>query len=163
MACSFSHMGPLGDKVKAGYDPPMKKPKAKKVGAGPPETLPPMVADMEAIAKAAMKTIPGELRRHVDGVVIQVVDFPDRETEMEMGLESPFDLLGLYRGVSLNHKSIAHTPDGVDMIFLYRRPILDYWCETGEDLALLVRHVLIHEIGHHFGFSDTDMERIENA
>jgi predicted Zn-dependent protease with MMP-like domain len=78
-----------------------------------------------------------------------------------MELESPFDLLGLYRGVSLDNKSVMATPSDLDMIYLYRRPLLDYWCESGEDLAHLVRHVLIHEIGHHFGFSDDDMEAIE--
>ena len=78
-----------------------------------------------------------------------------------MGLESPFDILGLYRGVPLPHKSVADPRPITDMIFLYRRPILDYWCETGEDLYRVVRHVLIHEIGHHFGFSDDDMERLE--
>jgi len=93
--------------------------------------------------------------------VIRVEDFPDAETEQEMGLEDPFELLGLYRGVSLQHKSTLYTHDDVDMIFLYRRPILDYWCETGEDLTHIVRHVLIHEVGHHLGLSDEDMERIE--
>ena len=116
---------------------------------------------METMARAALKTIPEKLRRHVRGVAIRVEEFPDAETEREMGLESPFDLLGLYRGVSLDRKSVSDTPADVDMIFLYRRPILDYWCETGEDLAHVIRHVLIHEIGHHFGLSDEDMERIE--
>lgn len=125
-------------------------------------TIVPGLAEMEAIAQAALKTIPEALRRNVDGVVIRVEDFPDAQTEKEMGLESPFDLLGLYRGVSLDRKSIADTPEDMDMIFVYRRPILDYWCETGEDLAHVVRHVLIHEIGHHFGLSDDDMQRIED-
>jgi predicted Zn-dependent protease with MMP-like domain len=80
-----------------------------------------------------------------------------------MGLDSPFDLLGLYRGVALPLKSVSDPRPDIDMIFLYRRPILDYWCESGDDLFELVRHVLIHEIGHHFGFSDADMDRIENA
>ncbi len=80
-----------------------------------------------------------------------------------MGLDSPFDILGLYRGVALPHKSVSDPRPALDMIFLYRRPILDYWCESGEDLSDVVRHVLIHEIGHHFGFSDSDMERIENS
>ncbi len=93
--------------------------------------------------------------------MISVEEFPDEETEEAMGLDSPFDILGLYRGVALPHKSVSDPRPNVDMIFLYRRPILDYWCETGEDLDRLVRHVLIHEIGHHFGFSDEDMERIE--
>lgn len=124
-------------------------------------TVAPGLADIEAIAWAAFKTIPEELRRHVRNVVIRVDEFPDEETEREMELESPFDLLGLYRGVSLDRKSVSEIPEGPDMIFLYRRAILDYWCETGEDLGHVVRHVLIHEIGHHFGLSDEDMERIE--
>lgn len=124
---------------------------------------PPTLADLEDMADAAFATIPEELRQHVDGVAIRIEDFPDRETEIEMGLESPFDLLGLYRGISLDRKSVAWTPTDVDMIFLYRRPILDYWCETGEPLMRIVRHVLIHEIGHHFGLSDDDMEHIERA
>ncbi len=122
---------------------------------------PPSLADIEAITRAELATLPPELARHVRGVVVRVEEFPDQETEREMELASPFDLLGLYRGVSLDRKSVADIPEDVDMIFLYRRPLLDYWCESGEDLARLVRHVLIHEIGHHFGFSDDDMERIE--
>lgn len=125
--------------------------------------LAPDIADMERIADAAFRRIPEALRRHVDGVMIRIDDFPDQETEREMGLESPFDLLGLYRGVSIDRKSVSDTATDIDMIFLYRRPILDYWCETGEDLERVVRHVLIHEIGHHFGLSDEDMERIEAA
>ncbi|MCB2102553.1 MAG: metallopeptidase family protein, partial [Rhodobacterales bacterium] len=112
-------------------------------------------------ARVAMDTLPMRLRRHVDGVVIRVAEFPDEETEAEMGLESPFDLLGLYHGVAIGHKSVSDPHAGIDMIFLYRRPILDYWCETGEDLFHIVRHVIIHEIGHHFGFSDDDMDRLE--
>ena len=122
---------------------------------------PPSLDDIHAIAMEALGTIPEPLRRRADGVVIRVEDFPDAETEREMGLASPFDLLGLYRGVSLDRKSVSDTPDDLDMVFLYRRPILDYWCETGGPIAHIVRHVLIHEIGHHFGLSDADMERIE--
>jgi predicted Zn-dependent protease with MMP-like domain len=124
---------------------------------------PPGLADLEALAQRALATIPGELKRHLGPVVIRVDDFPDEETEDEMGLESPFDILGLYRGVALPNKSVSSVLPNIDMIFLYRRPILDYWCETGEDLEHVVRHVLIHEIGHHFGLSDDDMERIEEA
>jgi predicted Zn-dependent protease with MMP-like domain len=122
---------------------------------------PPSLADLEALAEHALAVIPDELKRHMGPVVIRVDEFPDEETEDEMQLESPFDILGLYRGVALPFKSGSGTQPAMDMIFLYRRPILDYWCETGEALAAIVRHVLIHEIGHHFGFSDADMERIE--
>jgi len=121
----------------------------------------PGLAEVEAMARAALATIPDELRRHVGDVIIRVDDFPDAETEREMNLETPFDILGLYRGVSLDRKSVHDTPDDLDMIFLYRRPILDYWCETGEELNHVIRHVLIHEIGHHFGLSDADMDHIE--
>ena len=124
---------------------------------------PPSLADLENLAQQALATIPEELRRHVGDVVIRVEEFPDEETEEEMDLDSPFDLLGLYRGVALPHQSVMSQRNDLDMIFLYRRPLLDYWCETGEDLAAVVRHVLIHEIGHHFGFSDEDMKRIENG
>jgi predicted Zn-dependent protease with MMP-like domain len=123
---------------------------------------PPDLADLETMARAALETIPGVLRERVDGVVIRVEDFPDRETEAEMELESPFELLGLYRGVPFGAKGVGDVPHDMDMIFLYRRPLLDYWCETGEDIFRLVRNTLIHEIGHHFGFSDEDMERIES-
>jgi predicted Zn-dependent protease with MMP-like domain len=121
----------------------------------------PTLADIEALALEALRTIPRELRQHVGDVVIRIEEFCDEETEREMELDSPFDLMGLYRGVAMPHKSVDAVPHGPDMIFLYRRPLLDYWCETGEDLAHLVRHVMIHEIGHHFGFSDEDMEAIE--
>src|SRR5579859_7912340 len=123
--------------------------------------LAPTLADLDALAATALETIPAELKRFVGSVVIRVEEFPDDETIAEMELESPFDILGLYRGVALPHKGSAATASAVDMIFLYRRPMLDYWCETGEELTHIMRHVLIHEIGHHFGFSDDDMTRIE--
>jgi predicted Zn-dependent protease with MMP-like domain len=125
------------------------------------ERTPPTLADIEALARRALGSIPRRLKKHLGPVVIRVEEFPDEETEAAMDLDSPFDILGLYRGVALPHKSVSDPRPNLDMIFLYRRPILDYWCESGEDLARLVRHVLIHEIGHHFGFSDEDMERIE--
>lgn len=126
-------------------------------------TIAPTLDDMQDMARRAFAQIPTELTAQVNGVVIRLDEFPDEETEREMELDSPFDLLGLYRGVALNEKSILDAPQDVDMIFLYRRPILDYWCESGEDLQHLIRHVLIHEIGHHFGFSDADMDAIEAA
>ena len=125
--------------------------------------LPPSLADLEALAARALATLPRRFKRHLGPVVVRVEEFPDRQTERAMRLDSPFDILGLYRGVALPLKSVSDPRPQLDMIFLYRRPILDYWCETGEDLFGVVRHVLIHEIGHHFGFSDDDMERIENS
>ncbi len=124
-------------------------------------TTAPSLDDIERIATAALATIPEVLRRQVAGVVMRVDEFPDAETERDMELQSPFDILGIYRGVPFGEKSSAAVVHQPDMIFLYRRPILDYWCETGEDLEHLIRHVLIHEIGHHFGFSDADMEALE--
>jgi predicted Zn-dependent protease with MMP-like domain len=121
----------------------------------------PDLAEIEAIAAAAFETIPEELARHVEEVIIRVEDFPDAETEEEMELETPFDLLGLYRGRPLSAKNVSDVVTDIDMIFLYRRPLLDFWCDSGEELEHLVRHVLIHEIGHHFGYSDEDMERLE--
>jgi predicted Zn-dependent protease with MMP-like domain len=126
-------------------------------------STPPSLADLEAMAREQLSAIPEELRRHLGDLVIRVDDFPDEETMEEMDLESPFDLLGLYRGVDLLQRSVMDQPMALDMICLYRRPLLDYWCETEEDLTRIVRHVLIHEIGHHFGFSDDDMERIEQG
>ena len=122
---------------------------------------PPSLEQMETIARLQLDRIPNELRCHVEGVVIRIADFPDDETMDMMGLETPFDLLGLYHGVAIGNKSISDPTPGVDMIFLYRRALLEYWCASGEDLGHIIRHVLIHEIGHHFGLSDADMERIE--
>ncbi len=123
-------------------------------------TTAPTLDEIEEIARAAFDTLPEAFRALVTDIVYRVDDFPDTETEEEMGLASPFDLLGLYRGTPIGEKGSGAYP-AVDMIFLYRRPLLDYWCEVDEDLTHLVRHVLIHEIGHHFGLSDDDMERIE--
>ena len=122
---------------------------------------PPSLADLEALASRALASIPRRFRQHLGQVVVRVEEFPDKETERAMRLDSPFDLMGLYRGVAMPQKSVSDPQPGIDAIFLYRRPILDYWCETGEDLADVVRNIVIHEIGHHFGFSDEDMERIE--
>jgi predicted Zn-dependent protease with MMP-like domain len=123
----------------------------------------PGLADLEAMARDAFATLPARFKGPLADVLIRVEEFCDEETEAELGLDSAYDLLGLYRGVSLDRKSVLDSPSDVDMIFLYRRPILDYWCESGEDLGHVVRHVLIHEIGHHFGLSDEDMQRIEDT
>ncbi|MEK9672182.1 MAG: metallopeptidase family protein [Rhodospirillaceae bacterium] len=129
----------------------------------PAYTSAPTLTDFQDMAEDAYALIPDELRRHTAGVIIRIEDFPDADTEDEMDLESPFDLLGLYRGVAVTQKSVSDPGAEPDMVFLYRRPILDYWCETGEDLSHLIRHVLIHEFGHHFGYSDADMDCIEQA
>lgn len=126
-------------------------------------TAPPSAADIETIADREYGRIPAFLRAQVDAVVIRVDEFPSDEVREDMALESPFDLLGLYQGVSLDRGGVGDVRHDVDMIFLYRRPLLDYWIETGDALEDIVRHVLIHEIGHHFGLSDDDMERIEAA
>lgn len=122
---------------------------------------PPSLDDLAAIGEAELRRLHPALGRFIDGVPVQVADFPDDETLDEMGCESPFDLLGLYRGGSLTAEMRGDTGTLPAMIFLYRRPLLDYWCETGESLRRVVRHVLIHEIGHHLGLSDDDIDRIE--
>jgi predicted Zn-dependent protease with MMP-like domain len=125
------------------------------------ERTPPSLAEMEILAERALATIPSRLRRHLRGLTIRVTEFPDRETQRAMRLSSPYSILGLYRGVALPQKGWSYFQPHLDMIFLYRQPILAYAQASGEDLYRLVRHVLIHEIGHHFGFSDEDMARIE--
>ncbi len=124
-------------------------------------TFAPTIEEVEQIAAEALASIPAEFRRHTANVRIHIEEFPTEEIEKAMELESPFDLLGLYQGVSMAEKSVAHVANDIDRVFLYRRPLLDYWIESGEDLTHLVRHVLIHEIGHHFGLSDEDMDAIE--
>lgn len=121
------------------------------------------MADIEDLARATLDRIPFPLRQNLTDLVIQVVDFPDDDTMRAMALDTPYDLLGMYSGVSLERKSVTVVPEDVDIIFLYRRPLLEYWIECGEDLSNLVGHVLIHEIGHHFGFSDADMAAIEDS
>lgn len=122
---------------------------------------PPTIEALQALAERAILSIPRELRAEAGNIAVQVVDFPDAETAREMALDSPFDLLGLYVGVALTERSVSYPRPEPDMVFLYRRPLLDYWCETGADLDDLVRHVLIHEIGHHFGYSDEAMDALQ--
>src|SRR5262245_31163599 len=123
----------------------------------------PSLADLEALAALAWKKLPQQFRDLCDNVVIRVEDFPSDEVLREMGLESPFDLLGLFQGVSIGRKSVMDPAGFPNLVYLYRRPILDYWAEHDETLGHLVTHVLVHEIGHHFGLSDADMEHIEAA
>jgi len=122
----------------------------------------PSADDIDALAHAAFAELPASFRRLCEGLVIQVVDFPDDETLDEMGAQNEFDLLGLFRGRGLPHRpAIEETGALPNMIWLYRRPLLDFWCEGEETLGAVVTHVLVHEIGHHFGLSDADIEEIE--
>ena len=124
----------------------------------------PSLDDFEILARDAYARLPAEFRQLCEGVVIQVEDFPDDETMREMGCETPFDLLGLFRGIGLAQGGgMMHTGQFPNMVWLYRRPILDYWAEHEESLGHIVTHVLVHEIGHHFGLSDEDMEALEAA
>lgn len=122
----------------------------------------PSLDDIERLAIAAWQRLPGEFRRVCGDVVIRIDEFATEEVLGSLGIESPFDLMGLYQGVSLDRRSVMDPPREPDRVFLYRRAILDYWADTGdESLGDLVTHVLVHEIGHHFGFSDADMEALE--
>jgi len=121
----------------------------------------PTLADFEAMAASAWNRLPADFRQMCGDLVIRCEDFAIDEVLDELGIESPYDLMGLYQGVSLDKKSVLDTPREPDMVFLYRRAILDYWIGEDETLGDLVTHVLVHEIGHHFGFSDADMEEIE--
>ena len=116
-----------------------------------------------AIAERCYAALPADFRRHADNVAITVRDFPDADTLAQMGCATRWDLLGLYSGIAVGEKEAGYVAPPPDRIFLYARPIAAYAKETGERLADVVRHVLIHEIGHHFGLSDDDMERIEAA
>ncbi len=124
----------------------------------------PSLADFEAIAAAAYARLPARFRKLCEGLVVQVADFPTDEVLDEMGCETEFDLLGLFTGRGLAQGGATPlTGQLPNMIWLYRRPILDYWAENEERLGDIVAHVLVHEIGHHFGLSDADMAAIEAA
>ena len=123
----------------------------------------PSLAEIEAMADAIFRRLPTGFRDLCEGVIIRVDDFPTEEVLDEMQAESEFDLLGLFQGVGLPFRSESAPVQMPNMIWLYRRPILDYWAEHDETLGAIVRHVLVHEIGHHFGLSDGDMAAIEEA
>ncbi len=125
------------------------------------QTLAPSLADIEVLAQAAIERLPELFRDHLATVLLRVEDFPDAEVIAEMELASEWDILGLYQGRHVGMK--GDEPSGAlpDMIFLYRRPMLDEWCQTDDSLAAIVTHVLVHEVGHHFGLSDAAMEAIE--
>ena len=122
----------------------------------------PTLDDIDALARTAFAGLPQEFRALTGEIVFMVQDFPDEDVIEDMHLESEFDILGLFSGADLAARqsgAMAHPT----MIILYRRPILDYWADHEQSLGEIVRHVLIHEIGHHFGLSDDDMERIEGG
>ncbi len=121
----------------------------------------PTLADFEVLASAAWDRLPAEFRQMCGDLVIRVEDFAIDEVLEELEIDSSFDLMGLYQGSSLDKKSVSDVPREPDMVFLYRRAILDYWADEEETLGDIITHVLVHEIGHHFGFSDADMEDIE--
>lgn len=125
-------------------------------------TTPPTTEEIIQMAEHALDAIPSQLRMMVRGIAIIVEEVADDEVLEEMGLDNPWELTGLYRGTPLTQKSVLDVALQPDTIFLYREPILLEWIETGEELFRLVRNVLIHEIGHHFGMSDADIERLES-
>ncbi len=123
----------------------------------------PSLAELEIMAHDVFERLPDGFRALCEGLIIQIDDFPTDEVLDTMQAESEFDLLGLFQGVGLPFRSVEEIAPMPNMIWLYRRPILDYWAEHDETLGHIVAHVLIHEIGHHFGLSDADMEAIEAA
>lgn len=122
----------------------------------------PGLADMESLARAAFAQLPAAFRQLCGDVVIHVADFADEETLAELGIEDAFELTGLYEGVDLLRQSVSDPVSTPAHVHLYRAPILAEWTDLGDvTLGALVRHVLVHEIGHHFGLSDEDIDRIE--
>lgn len=121
----------------------------------------PSLDDFELLAEQAFASLPAAFRRACDHLVIRIVDFPDDEVLEEFDADSEFELLGLFRGRGLSEGLGVETGQFPNLVYLFRRPILDVWAEGEDTLGELIRHVLVHEIGHHFGLSDADMDRIE--
>ena len=128
---------------------------------GQRQTLAPDAAEIERLADAAIARLPDHFRVHLKGVVLRVEEFADDEVLEELGIEDPFDLSGLYSGRSLDKQSSWVSGELPPIIHLYRRALLEEWIETGVGLEALVTHVIVHEVGHHFGFSDAQMHAIE--
>ncbi|THD36121.1 MAG: metallopeptidase family protein [Sphingomonas sp.] len=122
----------------------------------------PSAGEIEAIARATLASLPPEFAAHLGNVVLIVEEYADDETLDSLGIEDPYDLTGVYHGRPIGEKSSMESGAPPDRIHLYRRAILDEWVADGEDLATLVRHIVIHEVGHHFGLSDDDMHRLED-
>jgi len=127
------------------------------------QTLAPDAAEIERLADAAIARLPEEFRKHLDGVVLRIEEFAEDEVLTQFGIEDPFELSGLYTGRPIGERSSMLSGELPAMIHLYRRALLDEWIETGVSLEELVTHVIVHEVGHHFGFSDDDMHAIEDA
>ena len=125
------------------------------------QTYPPSAAEIERLAEAAIAAMPEHFRRHLGNVVLRVDDFADEEVLRELGLDNEFDLTGLYSGRSLDKQDSWVSGELPPMIHLYRRPLLDEWAETGVSLEALITHVIVHKVGHHFGYSDAQMHAIE--
>jgi predicted Zn-dependent protease with MMP-like domain len=125
------------------------------------QTCAPDAAEIERLAEAAIARLPAMFRRHLEGVVLRIEEFADEEVLRSFGIEDPFELSGLYEGRSIDQASSWASGELPPMIHLYRRPLLDEWCETGVGLEALITHVIVHEAGHHFGFSDEEMHAIE--
>jgi predicted Zn-dependent protease with MMP-like domain len=123
----------------------------------------PSLVELEILAAEVFRHLPRRFRDLCADVVIQLDDFPSEEVLDQMGAESEFDLLGLFQGVGLPFRAESAPVQMPNMIWLYRRPIIDYWAEHDETLGAIVKHVLVHEIGHHFGLSDADMAAIESS
>jgi len=124
-------------------------------------TVPPGLEDLEAMADNVLELLPEELLEFMDDIELQVEDMPDEALEAELELDDPFDLLALYRsGREISPGVEKKNADGEDMLILFRRPILDYWCESGDDLTNLLRQVMIEELGRHFDFSDAEIEEM---
>ena len=123
----------------------------------------PSLEELEVLALDAYAHLPVEFRQLTGEIIIQVAEFPTDEIMDDLSLETPFDLLGLFEGRGIAERWNPATGEGPNRVTLYRRAILDYWSENEETLGDIVSHVLIHEIGHHFGLSDDDMEKIEES
>ena len=128
---------------------------------GTGQTFAPDAAAIERLADAAIARLPEVFRKHLTNVVLRIEDYADDEVLEQLGIEDAFELTGLYSGRSLDKQDSWTSGELPPMIHLYRRPLLDEWAETGVSLEALITHVIIHEIGHHFGFSDADMHAIE--
>ncbi len=124
-------------------------------------TTPPSAEEMAALAERALEAIPARLRRHVGDVGVAIEEMPDDATLDDLGIESAWDLTGLYSGTPLTRRSVDDIARPPNLIFLYRQPILLEWVETGVDLYRLVRNVVVHEVAHHFGFSYAEIEALE--